>query len=98
MFAPAFGIADGGDWLAVCRGTGEAQRRQCCGLGGCACRPLGPVPDKQVDAGGLFGAQDLARHQARHRGAGVEAASAGLHMIGQAPIQFTLHEQIPGLG
>ncbi|MNG21825.1 hypothetical protein D3C84_1062340 [compost metagenome] len=97
MFAPAFGIDDGGDWLAVCRGTREAQRSQRHGTRGHARRPLGPVPDKQVDVGGLFGAQDLARHQAGYRATSIEATGPGLHMIGQAPIQFALHDQVPGL-
>ncbi|MNV60815.1 hypothetical protein D3C71_1532920 [compost metagenome] len=97
MLAPAFGINDGGDGLAVCRGTREAQRSQRRGTLGYARRSLGPVPDKQVDAGGLFGAQDLACHQTGHRATSIEATGPGLHVIGQAPIQFALHDQVPGL-
>ncbi|MNZ49903.1 hypothetical protein D3C78_676820 [compost metagenome] len=97
MFAPVFGIDNGGDWLAVFRGTREAQLSQRRGTLGHARRPLGPVPYKQIDVGGLLGAQDLARHQAGHRATSIEATGPGLHMIGQAPIQFALHDQVPGL-
>ena len=39
----------------------------------------------------------LARHQAGHGAAGIEAAGPGLHVVGHAPIEFALHQQVQRL-
>ena len=83
-------------WL-YCAVLGETQFIQCRDTGRQARRALRPVPDKQADPLGLLGAECLARHQPGDRAAGVEAAGCGLHMVGQAPVEFALQQQVQWL-
>ncbi|MNG26196.1 hypothetical protein D3C84_1111500 [compost metagenome] len=95
MITPAFDLGQGTDGLGVLRGTGETQFFQLRDTGRQVRRAVGPFPGKQADPLGLPDAQRLARHQAGYRAAGVEAAVGGLHVVRQAPVELTLHHQVP---
>ena len=97
VITPALGVGKTIDRLAVGGGIREAQRIQGRMAGEQYRGPLWPVPDKQADTRRLSGIQHLAGHQAGHRGAGVEAAGLSLYVVGQAPVEFALHQQIPWL-
>ncbi|MNY18696.1 hypothetical protein D3C86_1520920 [compost metagenome] len=95
---PAFGVGEGVDRLVKNRGIRKAQLMELGDAIRQVRRAFRPLPDKQADSGGLFGAQPFASHQAGDRGACVEAAGPGLHVIGQAPVEFALHQQVQRLG
>ncbi|MDT4857637.1 hypothetical protein FQZ97_920700 [compost metagenome] len=94
MLAPVAGLVEIADRLAEAQAVGKTQGVEALQALLHRARAVRPVPDEQADVGGLFIVEAVPRQQPGDPAARSQAAGLGLHMRGQAPIEFALQGQV----